>query len=167
MHFARLSNSSLLLSDAGRWLLPPPRNLAHAFWADWNAGACVLIQLGTTVGPPGRGSGKFGTPCDRMHSASLTAGSLLATLLGVPVDPQAASATAQLAPASAIHRLSRWLPSVWVILLSQVDRDPATAGERRIGEVGHTARAHALRVGDHRNAFRFGNRRAQAAAACG
>jgi hypothetical protein len=38
MHFVRFSHSSLLLSDADPWLLPPPRNLAHAFWADWNAG---------------------------------------------------------------------------------------------------------------------------------
>ena len=33
----------------------------------WNAGAWGLIQLGITLGPPGLGSGKLGTPCERMH----------------------------------------------------------------------------------------------------
>ena len=106
----------MLPSDADLWLVLPPTYLAHAFWANRNAGARVLIQLGITLGPPGLGSGKLGTPCDRMHSASLTAGSPLATLLDVPEDPQPHSAAAQLAPASAIHRLWRWLPRVSVIL---------------------------------------------------
>src|ERR1039458_3238064 len=106
MHFARLSSSSVRISDDEPGPLPPPRNFAHAFWADWNAGDCVLMLFGMTGGPFGLGSGKFGTPCERMHSATLSAGlPLAAALLGLPEGPHAAIATAQLMAASAIERV--------------------------------------------------------------
>jgi len=102
-------------SEADPLLLLPTKNPAHSFWADLNAGACVFIELGTTLGPPGLGSGKLGTPFARMHSASLTAGSLAARL-EVAMDPQATSAAAQVAPAIAIQRPWRCLPSISVVL---------------------------------------------------
>ena len=114
MHFASLSSSSFRLSDNDPGPLPLGSSLAHVFWADRNAGACGLIQLGMTLGPPGLGSGKFGTPCERMHSACLSAGPpLSAALLDLPEDPQAAIARPQLTAISAIETLwGRPLPVV-------------------------------------------------------
>jgi hypothetical protein len=48
---------------------------AHALWADRNAGACGLSpEAGVILTSPslGFGSGKFGTPCERMQSENLT-----------------------------------------------------------------------------------------------
>ncbi len=57
--------------------------------------------------PFGVGSRKFGTPCERMHSANLSAavtGLEAVVCVGVLDDPQAAIATAQQVTASAITR---------------------------------------------------------------
>src|SRR5471030_539347 len=75
MHFARANIASSRLSDDDPGPLPPDPRLAHAFWADRNAGACGLMSLGIRRPRPfAPGSGKFGTPCERMHSASLSNG---------------------------------------------------------------------------------------------
>src|ERR1019366_3580109 len=91
---------------------PPGCSLLHVCSADTNAGACSLIpEPGPPTGEPG--SGKFGTPCERMQSANSSASvsplPVPAALLGLPEDPQAATASTQLTAASAIDRLRRWL----------------------------------------------------------
>ena len=67
------------------------------------------MSLGMTR-PRVVGSGKFGTPCERMHSANLSSGPLL---VGVPFDPrddpQAVTATKHPAAISGINVLLRWL----------------------------------------------------------
>ncbi len=54
---------------------PPGRSLPHAVWAVWNAGDAgltpeLLLRLMLTLPPEVLGSGKFGTPCERMQSDS-------------------------------------------------------------------------------------------------
>lgn len=67
-----------------------------------------MIQLGTTLGLPGLGSGKFGTPCERMHCASLSGEPPLATpVRGLAEAPHATIANAKLAAASATLGLCR------------------------------------------------------------
>jgi hypothetical protein len=57
----------------GGWLVPPGCWLAHACCADRNAGDCWLIpDVRSGNPPPGAGSGKFGTPCERIQSEYLT-----------------------------------------------------------------------------------------------
>ena len=55
------------------------------------------------------GSGKFGTPCERMQSANWSASvsplPVPAALLGLPEDPQPATASTQLTAASTIDGL--------------------------------------------------------------
>ena len=105
---ARLSRATFSLPEALPGLRPPPSSLAHAFWADRNAGACGSIQLGMTLGPAGLGSGKLGTPCERMHCASLSGDPPLATtLLDLGEDPHATTANAKPAAASATRGLCR------------------------------------------------------------
>lgn len=77
--------------------------LEHLLWADWNAGDCGLIPAPIWTPPPGPGSGKFGTPCERMQSAYLIpTDSLLASelALGFPDDPHPASTIVQPAAAT-------------------------------------------------------------------
>src|SRR6202043_1765820 len=45
---------------------------AHAFVARWNWGACWSIAEGSVIAPSRSGSGKFGTPCERMQAANFT-----------------------------------------------------------------------------------------------
>ena len=67
-----------------------------------------MIQLGMTLGPPGLGSGKFGTPCERMHCASLSGEPPLATpLLDLAADPHATTTNARHAAANATLGLRR------------------------------------------------------------
>jgi len=121
MHFARLSKACFSLADPAARLLPPPfRNCAHAFWADLNAGACGLIQLGMTLGPPGLGSGKFGTPCDRMHRASLSGPLAAEALLKFIAAPQAAAVSAK--PAMANVTLSRSAATIRLVIPVIVSR---------------------------------------------
>src|ERR1700686_4305658 len=90
-----------------------PENL-HAFWAAASVGPLkgmpwmVNVELPgdrTTVmpSPPGLavGSGKLGTPWERMHPGSASGGGALDEAVGLVLEPpQAATATAQLRAAS-------------------------------------------------------------------
>jgi hypothetical protein len=79
---------------------PPPRSLPHAFWAAWHDGDAglipdLLLMLKPTPPPEVLGSGKFGTPCERMRDANLIPPparfeALLMGLLGLLDDPQPA-----------------------------------------------------------------------------
>ena len=104
MHRASSSILTLSASDAGAGPPPGPGSrVEHLFWADWNAGACGLIPAPIWTPPPGPGSGKFGTPCERMQSAYLMPADSLLELevpLGVPDDPHPASTIVQLAAAT-------------------------------------------------------------------
>ena len=98
----------------GGALAPPSRNVAHAFSADSNAGDCSLIpEVRSGKPPPGLGSGKFGTSCERIQSAYFTAWAYWldppVTVLDLLDDPHAAIATAPLTVTTAIDRLRRWL----------------------------------------------------------
>src|ERR1700733_15297967 len=75
MHCANLSAARCWLAVmwSGAPCLGP--YLAHAFWADWNAGDCAE-PIGMLTMPRCPGSGKVGTPWERMHWANFSAGSL-------------------------------------------------------------------------------------------
>ena len=64
--------------------------------------------------PPSNGSGKFGTPCERMQSAYLTFFEYLtdAELFGLDADPQAAIASVLIATAMASSNMRRRAPGV-------------------------------------------------------
>ena len=116
MHFANAIAASFRLSDIGGGPLSPGPG-PHARWADWNAGDCGLIpELGlkNPLEPFAPGSGRFGTPWERMQFANLRADVLAPEelALGLPEDPQAAIATAQLAAARTSDRLRRYTGSV-------------------------------------------------------
>lgn len=67
-----------------------------------------MIQLGITLGPPGLGSGKLDTPCERMHCASRSGEPPLAPPpLDLAEDPHATTANAKPAAARATVRLCR------------------------------------------------------------
>ena len=58
------------------------------------------MSLGTTRPPLVLGSGKFGTPCERMHCAYLSSGPpLAAAARGLPEDPHPAIRAAQITAA--------------------------------------------------------------------
>ena len=104
MHCASLSIASLRVSDAGPLPGPPPGiSFEHAFWADWNAGDWGFIPEPGVIlmaPPEPAGSGKFGTPCERMQSANLIPALPPLerdALLGLPDEPQAATADKQAA----------------------------------------------------------------------
>jgi hypothetical protein len=59
------------------------------------------MSLGMISPPVELGSGKFGTPCARMHCASLNSGPPLASACGVFEDPQATTNAAQISAADA------------------------------------------------------------------
>jgi hypothetical protein len=71
MHLARASccaTGRLLFCPEGD-PTPPPMSDWHAFDAFWNTGELVLIPVPFIVNCPSLlGSGKFGTPCERIHS---------------------------------------------------------------------------------------------------
>jgi hypothetical protein len=60
-----------------------------------------LMSLGMISPPVDLGSGKFGTPCARMHCASLSSGPPLASAGGVFEDPQATTTAEQISAADA------------------------------------------------------------------
>lgn len=102
MHAANLKAACRSLSDI---VGGPPLNGAyrlHACWAAWNAGD-FAEPGGMLIPPPGLGSGKLGTPCERMHwaSSSPKSGFVAPSLLE---DPQAASANALTKTTSMIER---------------------------------------------------------------
>lgn len=75
--------------------------MAQARWADLKAGAFVLMSFGMISPPVELGSGKFATPCARMHCASLSSGPPLASACGAFEDPQATTTAAQISAADA------------------------------------------------------------------
>jgi hypothetical protein len=86
---------------------PPGRSLAHCDWAALNAGENGLmpeLEL-IWIPPPALGSGKFGTPCERMQLANASP-EPPAEAAGFDLfnDPQAAIARTQLKDASPIAR---------------------------------------------------------------
>jgi hypothetical protein len=99
MHSAWCSMLSLVLS--GIPARGPPAGwtyLRHTCAADLNAGEFVTAS--GILGP----SGKFGTPCERMHTANASCGLTEAPVrLELPNDPQAASVSVQAAAATAIR----------------------------------------------------------------
>src|SRR5579862_4376730 len=110
MHSASLSSSCLRASDPRPPRGPPPgRSLKHTRWAAWNAGDAGLTPEPAWIWmppPPEPGSGKFGTPCARMHSENLRPESclLLAFELPEPPEPQAARSSAQASATTASPR---------------------------------------------------------------
>lgn len=109
MQRARRSIASLRVSDTGPWSGPPfGISFIHVFWADWNAGDWGLIpELAPIWTPPDEpGSGKFGTPCERMQSANLMpeASALENPGREFADDPHAASASAHPAATRAIAK---------------------------------------------------------------
>lgn len=101
MHWARWTSSTLTASgDGAEAVLAASARFLHALMADWNAGDCRLTPAPAICCPtssPGVGSGKLGTPCARMQSASLipAVSRLEAEMLGLAEDPQAATAMEQ------------------------------------------------------------------------
>lgn len=100
MHLDIASIASFWVSEACPWTGPPFGNsFEHADWADWKAGDWGLIPepIGNWRPPPPPGSGKLGTPCERMHCANLIPALPLEAdwLFDLPDDPHAFSATAQ------------------------------------------------------------------------
>jgi hypothetical protein len=82
-----------------------------------NDGENGLIPMPTVMWmpPPLLGSGKFGTPCDRMHSENARNwASALAEgeALGLLEEPQAASTATQLSVESATDLIGRLLPDL-------------------------------------------------------
>ena len=108
MHSALASAARRSLSEAGDPLgCGLLVSLSQLRPADRNAGACVLIpEPWPPTGEPG--SGKLGTPCDRMQSANLSASAsplpVAAALLGLSESPQALSAKTKLTLTSAAGR---------------------------------------------------------------
>jgi hypothetical protein len=78
---------------------PPGSSLAHCDWAALNAGENGLmpeLEL-IWIPPPARGSGKFGTPCERMQLANASPEPPAeAAAFDLLDDPQAAIARTQL-----------------------------------------------------------------------
>lgn len=105
MHFAFVIASRRSLAEAGEpCTVLADCTDAHAWWADWNAGDWVSTPERSK--PPGVGSGKLGTPFERMQSANLTAvlEALAAAVLDFP-DPQAPMTSALPATATPIASL--------------------------------------------------------------
>ena len=82
---------------------PPGRSFWHFACAAWNAGDEGLIAAGMRKPPPGLGSGKLGTPLERMHLANASPGppapeaaepELAAPALVVLLDPAAVAEAA-------------------------------------------------------------------------
>lgn len=123
MHSENASICASVAAD-GFWDLglPPGRNLPHTFWAAWNDGDAGLTpepMLMLMWMPPAPrevvGSGKFGTPCERMHDVNLIADAisaaatfevLLLGLLDLLEDPQPAITSRPDVTATAIA--ARW-----------------------------------------------------------
>src|ERR1019366_7441459 len=84
MHCALAIAASFWLSGiGGLGALPPASSLSHDWSADWKAGDCGLTLEGMTMpskvltGPLGVlpfeiGSGRFGTPCERMQTTNFS-----------------------------------------------------------------------------------------------
>jgi hypothetical protein len=105
------------LSACWRWLAdidgPPPsfgKYRWHACWAERNAGDWASPGL-IAILPLESGSGKFDTPCERMHRANWRPGVMLAAVvLGLLEDPHAASEKHKAAKAAIVIQ---HLPRMW------------------------------------------------------
>jgi hypothetical protein len=83
----------------------------QARWADWNAGDRLSTGPALDVVPFDVGSGKLGTPCERMHAANLRpteARVAPAVVVDLPDDPHPATVSAVHAMMSPITR-PRWI----------------------------------------------------------
>jgi hypothetical protein len=113
MHRASFTIASLRLADTAGLPGPPPGiSFEHAFWADWKAGDWGSIPEleSILIPPPALGSGKFGTPCDRMQAANLIATPApFEPDPGLAEDPHAVNAIAQPTVVSATARTWRGL----------------------------------------------------------
>jgi hypothetical protein len=110
MHLASPSNWSVPFSDEPARPLFPAR-LLHACSDDLNAGDSVLMSFGMASPPVALGSGKFGTPCARMHCAYLSSGPPLGPVAPAwREDPQPMIAAAQMAAASEVGRRRVFVP---------------------------------------------------------
>ena len=98
----RSLGTALVRASAG----PAPANaVLHAFTAAMYVGACLSIVPTVGAVPFPVGSGKLGTPWERMHAASLTAAASAVeddVLCGLFAEPQAAMASAALTAISMI-----------------------------------------------------------------
>jgi hypothetical protein len=104
--------------------------LLQADWAALNAGENGLSPDPPLnwMPPPGLGSGKFGTPCERMHCEKAT-GRPLATVdvPGLLAEPHAEMTTAQLRAAIAIAAQRPWLPEGSVFVAFRISHAPMLA----------------------------------------
>src|ERR1700722_19887101 len=85
---------------------PPGRSFLQLAWAALKAGEDGLIPELSWMPPPGLGSGKFGTACERMHSLKVRKAERCAESAVPFEDPQAASAPAHVMAASVTS--GRW-----------------------------------------------------------
>ena len=111
MHCDSLSMFSFCASVAWPGPAPPGPYLAQSFRAVWKAGDWGLIPepIGILIPPPPPGSGKLGTPCDRMQFANARPDTWFADAVPDLLDPpQATSAKVQ--PAMSISAGSKRIP---------------------------------------------------------
>jgi hypothetical protein len=90
MQCAKRNAACRWLADIGGGLPLIGNSLWHARWADWKAGdRCSLGVIASSPSAPG--SGKLGSPCERMQRANASPGSVVAAVpVGFPDDPHAA-----------------------------------------------------------------------------
>ena len=100
--------------------------LWHECAADWNAGDCMVLgEPIRTVWPLTFGSGKFGTPCERMHLENATPDStalaadaeVLAPPVGLDELPPHPATSTPLRSAAAVSRRARGGVSLLVWML--------------------------------------------------
>lgn len=118
MHLETASIACTACLDGGPLGGPPPGNsFWHCDWAALNAGENGLmpeLEL-MLIPPPEPGSGKFGTPCDRMHwENARKSPELEAVFFGLLDDPQALMARAQ-AMATSETKMAMRLGIDWVV----------------------------------------------------
>ena len=138
MHSEIWSSRACACADGAPEPGPPAGSRClHDVWADWNAGELIseLEPRGWTLGPPAFGSGKFGTPWERMQLANASAPALLLVAVGSllrsvgPEEPQAVVATTQLIAATAIGRPHRCvLAALLVLALRNIGCFPSRLG---------------------------------------
>lgn len=87
---------------------PPGSSLRQFACAALKKGANGFIPGPSWIAPPALGSGKFGTPCERMHWLNAKNAPSRLELLALLDDPQAVTVRAQPTAMSAIKRLWRW-----------------------------------------------------------
>src|ERR1700733_13435183 len=71
IHFVAATSCTRSRSDNVCGAIGPGSRLVHIWRAAIYAGERALIVDAMSKPPPALGSGKFGTPCERMHEANL------------------------------------------------------------------------------------------------